>query len=212
LPTAICTISGGIINAITVVDQGAGLLSLPGITVVNQMGDTTGGGAIIGWATAQTGTAGLGVGTGGGSILAMWPASYGTAVTAVPTFTFSPASSTAATAIMNFSVTSITSTTAGVGYTGAYGVWQGGATAGASATNASARYAQIISNPVFPPIVVAATTAVTTLSAGGFGGVNIQAVPTLAFGTQLAAGTVTTVAVMTPVVGGQNDVIKLQSF
>jgi hypothetical protein len=60
--------------------------------------------------------------------------------------------------------------------------------------------------------VVAPTTGVTTLSGNGFGGVNIQVAPTLALGTQLAAGTVGTVAVQTPVVGGATDYVKLQTF
>lgn len=215
LPTATCTISGGAINAVTVTDQGAGLMSLPGITVVNQPGDTTGGGAVIGWLTANTGTAGLGAGTGTGSVLAMWPASYGTAVTAVPTFTFGGTgapSSAAATAIMNFTVTSVTNTTPGVGYTAAYALFQGGVTVASPAANTSLSFTQRISNPIFPPLVVAATTGVTTLSANNFGGVNIQAVPLIALGTQLAAGTVTTVAVQTAVVGGASDVVKLLSF
>jgi len=212
LPTATCTISGGAINAITVVDQGAGLMSLPGIVVIPQPGDTTGGGAVLGWLYTNTGTAGLGAGTGSGSILAMWPAYYGTALTAVPTFTFSPASTTAATAVMNFSITSITNTTAGVGYTNAYAVWQGGVVSATAATNVSPRYGTIMSQPIFPAVSVIAATGVSTLYAGAFQGVNIQAVPTLAFGTQLAAGTVTTVAVQTPVVGGVNDVVKLQTF
>jgi len=214
LPCATCTISGGIINAITVTEQGAGLMSLPGITVVPQPGDTTGGGAIVGWVTAQTGTAGLGAGTGSGTVLAMWPAYYGTAVTAVPTFTFGGTSNPApsATAIMNWTVTSITNTTPGAGYTNAFAVWAGGVTVATPATNTSLSFTQRISNPQFPPVVVAATTAVTTLSGNNFGGVNIQAVPTLAFGTQLAAGTVTTVAVQTPVMGGASDVVKLLSY
>jgi hypothetical protein len=215
LPTAICAISGGAISSITVLDQGAGLLSLPGITVVPQPGDTTGGGAVLGWLFGNTGTAGLGAGVGAGSILVMWPAYYGTPLTAVPTFTFSPASTTAATAIMNFSITSITNTTPGVTYTGAYAVWQGGIVAATPATNVSQRYAQCISNPIFPVLSVAATTGVTTLAGAAgyaFSGVNIQAVPTIALGTQLAAGTVGTVAVQTPVVGGVNDVNKLLSF
>lgn len=215
LPTATCTISGGAINAVTVTDQGAGLMSLPGITVVNQPGDTTGGGAVIGWLTANTGTAGLGAGTGTGSVLAMWPASYGTAVTAVPTFTFGGTGapgSAAATAIMNFTVTSITNTTPGSGYTAAYALFQGGVTVASPAANTSLSFTQRISNPIFPPLVVAATTGVTTLSGNNFGGVNIQAVPLIALGTQLAAGTVTTVAVQTAVVGGASDVVKLLSF
>jgi hypothetical protein len=214
LPTAVCTISGGAINAITVLDQGAGLMSLPGISVLPQIGDTTGGGAVIGWLTANTGTAGLGAGTGSGSVLAMWPASYGTANTAVITFTYGGTSNPAptATAIMNFTVTSITNTTPGVTYTGAYAVWQGGVTVATPAANTSLSFTQRISNPIFPPVVVAATTGVTTLSGNNFGGVNIQAVPTLALGTQLAAGTVGTVAVQTPVVGGASDVVKFLTF
>jgi hypothetical protein len=205
LPTAVCTISGGIINAITVTNQGAGLLGLPGIVVLAQPGDTVGGGAVIGWLTGNAGQ------VGSGTLLAMWPAYYGTPQTAVTTFTFNPASTVAATAIMNFSVTSITNTTPGVGYTTAYAVFQGGMTAGA-AVNTNPIYDKALSGPpIFPTLSVVAGTGVCTL-AGSFGGVNIQAVPTIALGTQLAAGTVTTVAVQTPVVGGQNDVITLMSL
>jgi len=200
LPAATCTISAGAVNAVTVTQQGAGLLGLPGITVINAPGDTTGGGAVLGWTAGNSGN------TGTGTLMAMYPSYYGTALTAVPTFTWSPASSTAATAIMNFSVTSITNTTPGSGYTAAYGVWQGGfVVASAANTNPLLDKAQN-PLPIFPPISVAGTTAVTTLG-GPFGGVNIQAVPTLAFGTQLAAGTVTTVASQTPVVGGNSDTI-----
>jgi hypothetical protein len=214
LPTAVCTISGGVINAITVIDQGAGLMSLPGIVAVPQPGDVTGGGAVLGWLFGNTGTAGLGAGTGSGSCLAMWPAYYGTAVTAVPTFTFAGTSNPApsATAIMNWTVTSITNTTPGVTYTGAYAVWQGGVTVATPAANTSVSFTQRISNPQFPPLVVAATTGVTTLSGNNFGGVNIQAAATIALGTQLAAGTVGTVAVQTPVFGGASDVVKFMSF
>jgi hypothetical protein len=113
---------------------------------------------------------------------------------------------------MNFTITSITNTTAGVGYTGAYALFQGGVTVATPAANTSVSFTQRISNPQFPTTVTAATTGITTLSGNNFGGVNIQAVPTLALGTQLAAGTVTTVAVQTPVVGGASDVVKLQSF
>lgn len=206
LPTATCTISAGAVNAVTVVTQGAGLLGLPGITVVPQPGDTTGGGAILGWIAANNSQ------VGSGTLLAMWPAFYGTPQTSVITFTFAGTSNPAptVTAIMNFTVTSITNTTAGVGYTNAYAVWQGGIVAG-SAANTNAAYDKGISLPIFPPVSVVAATGVTTL-AGPFGGVNIQAVPSLAFGTQLAAGTVTTVAVQTPVVGGANDTCWLQSF
>lgn len=202
LPTATCTISGGAINAVTVINQGAGLLGLPGIVVVNQPGDTTGGGALLGWLVGNSSQ------VGSGTLLALYPSFNGTALSAVPTFTFSPASTTAATAIMDWSVTSITNTTPGVGYTNAYAVWQGGIVAGAAGTSPGNAILDKLANPYpwFPPVSVVAGTGVTTL-ASGYGGCNIQAAATLAFGTQLAAGTVTTVAVQTPVFGGNNDTL-----
>jgi hypothetical protein len=214
LPIAVCTISGGAINAVTVIDQGCGMISLPGINVVPQPGDTTGGGACLGWLFGATGTAGLGAGTGSGSVLAMWPYYTGTALAAAPTFTYGGTSNPAPTAtpIMNWTITSITNTTPGSGYTNAFGVVQGGVLVATPAANTSTSYTQKISNPVYPPLVVAPTTGVTTLSGNGFGGVNFQVAPTLAFGTQLAAGTVTTVAVQTPVMGGASDIVKLQTF
>jgi len=209
LPQATCTISGGAVNAVTVTQQGAGLLGLPGITVVPQMGDTTGAGAILGWLTANTNNVGT------GTVVLMWPTFYGTAQSAVITFTFAGSANPApsATAIMNFTVTSITNTTPGVGYTNAYAVWQGGMVVATPALNAPGNpyYDKGLSLPVFPPVNVVAGTGVTTL-AGPFGGINLQAIPTLAFGTQLAAGTVTTVAVQTPVVGGVADLCMLLSL
>lgn len=202
LPTATCTISGGAINAITVVNQGAGLLGLPGIVVLPQPGDTVGGGAIIGWLTANAGQ------VGSGTLLAMWPAFYGTGLTAVPTFTFSPASTTAVTAIMNFTITSVTNTTPGVTYVTAGATFNGGIVAGAAA-NTNPIYDKALSIPIFPPINVAATTGVVTL-AGPFGGVNIQAVPTISVFS--SASTVATASVQTPVVGGASDTFFLNSF
>jgi hypothetical protein len=206
LPTAVCTISGGAINSVTVTNQGAGLLGLPGITVVNFPGDTTGGGAVLGWTSGNSSQ------VGSGALLAMWPAYGGTAVTAPPTFTYGGTSNPAptATAIMNFTITSITNTTPGVGYTAAYAVIQGGVVAG-TAANTNPMLDKAMSIPIYPPLNVAATTGVTTL-AGPFGGVNFQVAPTIALGTQLAAGTVTTVAVQTPVVGGASDTILLMSI
>src|SRR5271154_4414236 len=200
LPMASCTISGGAINAVTVLDQGAGLISLPGITVVPQPGDTTGGGAVLGWLFGATGTAGLGAGTGTGSVLAMWPYYGGTAVTSAPTFTFAGTSNPgpSVTAVMNFTVTSITNTTPGVGYTGGFATMYGGVVVATPAANTSTTYTQKVSNPVFPPMVTAPTTGITTLSGNGFGGVNIQVAPSIGLSTQLAAGTVGTVAVQTP--------------
>jgi hypothetical protein len=211
LPTATAALTTGAVSSITVLDQGAGLLGLPGVTIVPQPGDTTGGGAVVGWSSSNNSEA------GSGGLLALWPAAYGAAETAVVTLTFSVSSGAgagaAATVIMNFTVTGVTDTTAGVGYTGAYAVWQGGITVATPASPSAIRYTQVISNPIFPQLAVAATTGICTLPAANmFQGVNIQAVPTIALGTQLAAGTVTTVGVQTPTVGGISDVVKLATF
>ncbi len=207
LPSAVCTISGGAVNAVTVVQQGMGLLGLPGVIVVPQPGDTTGGGAIIGWAAAQNSN------TGTGTVLGMWPAYYGTPQTSAVTFTFGGSSNPAptATAIMNFSLTSITNTTPGSGYTNAYAVWIGGMLTAAAANTNPFMDKLLWGLPNYPPLSVTASTAVTTL-ATGYGGSGFQVAPTLGFGTQLAAGTVTTVAVQTPVVGGNNDTVQLYSI
>jgi hypothetical protein len=205
LPTAVCTISGGAVNAVTVVNQGCGLLGLPGIIVIPQPGDTTGGGAVLGWTSGNSNQ------VGSGTVLAMWPAYYGTPQTSVITFSYGGTSNPGptATAIMNFSVTSITNSTPGAGYTNAYAVWIGGTLgSGTIAANTNPVLDKQLLQPNYPPLTVTAGTGVTTL-AGSYGGSGFHLVPTLGFGTQLAAGTVTTVAVQTVVVGGNNDTVQL---
>ncbi len=102
--TATCTISAGAINSVTVTNQGAGYVAAPTIVVVNQAADTTGSGGLL---TINPTLA------GSGQLTWMGPSYNGTPLTAVPTFTFSPASTIAATAVMNFTVTGYTVTTAG---------------------------------------------------------------------------------------------------
>jgi len=209
LPQAVCTISGGAINSITVTQQGAGLLGLPGITVVPQQGDTTGGGAVIGWLTGNAGQ------VGSGTVTLMWPAFYGTAQTSAPTFSYAGTANPAptATAIMNFSITSITNTTPGVNYgNNLAAVFAGGIVAGTPALNSPGNplYDKGLSIPVFPPVNVANTTGATTL-AGPFGGVNIQAAPTITIVLNNTS-VQSTVSVQTPVLGGQNDVCNLISI
>ena len=97
--TATCTISGAAINAVTVVNQGAGYTTAPNIRLINDPRDTVGSGGVL------TVNATL---VGSGALTALYPSNYGTSLTAVPTFTFSPASTTAATAVMNFVVTGFT--------------------------------------------------------------------------------------------------------
>jgi hypothetical protein len=203
LPTAVCTISAGAINSVTVINQGAGLQGLPNITVVPQLGDTTGAGAVLGWTSGNSAMVGT------GTILALYPAAHGTAaVTAVPTLTFSPASTTAATAIMNFTITSFTAGTAGVAYVAAGAAFNGGIVAG-TAANTNPILDKALSIPIFPPVNVAATTGLPSLS-GPFGGVNIQAVPTI---TSFSSGAAPSTAAATTVnVGGASDTLFLYSI
>lgn len=199
LPTAVCTISSGAINSVTVINQGAGLVSAPTIQVIPQPGDTTGGGGVL---TVNATLANSGV------LVWMGPSSYGTAVTAVPTFTFSPASTIAATAIMNFTITSFTTGTAGAGYTNAGTLFGGGIVSGTAAST-NPNYDKSINLPIYPPVNTASTTGVPTL-AGPFGGVNIQSVPVVQTSDAGAAPTV--VAVITANVGGANDTVVIQSI
>ncbi len=103
MPTAVAVLTGGSISSVTVLSVGAGMLSPPSITVINRPGDTIGSGAVM--IPPQSLTT--------GSLAHMWPVNYGTPVTVAPTFTFTPASSIAATAIMNFTVTGLTISTSG---------------------------------------------------------------------------------------------------
>lgn len=203
LPTATCTISGGAINAVNVVSSGAGLLGLPGIIVVPQPGDTTGAGAVLGW------TSGNGTEQNAGKCVALWPLFPGTAQTSVPSFTFGGTSNPGptATAIMNFTITSFATGTAGVGYgTTPGGVLFGGVTAGSDLTG-NPSWNKNISLPIFPPINVATSTGTVTL-AGNFGGVNIQAIPSYC---AIPNGTAapSTANATTPAVGGASDTFFL---
>lgn len=102
--TAFCSLSGGstvTAASITVVNQGAGYTSAPNITFVNDPRDTTGAGAF--YVTTLTAT---------GQLTGLYPINHGTALTGVPALTFG-IGSCAATAIMNFTVTSYATGTVG---------------------------------------------------------------------------------------------------
>jgi len=202
LPCAVCTISGGAINSVTVTAQGAGLLGLPGVVVIPQPGDITGGGAVLGWLTANAGQ------VGSGAVTMMWPAYYGTPLTAVPTFTYGGTSNPAptATAIMNFSVTGFTGGGSGSSYTGA--VFNGGIVSGTPAYT-NPYYDKSLSIPIFPSVVCSGAGTITLTAAGTqFQGVNIQAVPTV---TPIGVGS-SGAAATTVTVGGVNDMLRLMSF
>jgi hypothetical protein len=203
LPSAVTTISGGAVNGVTVINQGAGLLGLPGIVFVNAPGDTTGSGAVAGWSSGNSADPNT------GKLTAMWPADYGSAVTAVPTFTFAGASapgSAAATALMNFVVTGFGGS-GGVGYgTTPGGIINSGGVAGA-ATSIPILGRQLVA-PLSPNFSVTTGTGVPVLYPDSFQGSGYQAVPIY---TAIPNGTAapSTANTNTVTVGGVSDVVTL---
>lgn len=206
LPTGVCTISAGVVNAVTVTNQGAGLVAAPTISIINQPGDTTGANAVL------TPNATL---VGSGTLLWMSPTYNGTALTAVPTFTFSPASTIAATAIMNFTITGITAGTGGAGYGNAqpFAVLVAGAQVAGTPANTNPNWDKnlLISRSAK---IQGTSTAGGALTATGLviedAGYGYEAVPNL-FPLAGGSGLATTQGQITASVGAQNDVCVIQS-
>jgi hypothetical protein len=215
--TATCTVTAGTVGAVTVVNQGAGYTAAATITALNDYRDSTGSGAVL--------TAGALVGSG--VLTAMYPSGatntafnagvggHGTPLTAVPTFTWSPASTISATAVMNFVVTGIAITSFGSTVaTGSMFVGMAGAIVGGTrATNTAGPVADTaLTQPrpawIQPGIGTGSITVTGTVVVDpGFG---FQAVPTLGFIT--AGGLITTSVAATATVGGQTDYSWVQPF
>lgn len=203
--TLTCTISAGAINAVTVTNQGAGYVSAPSIVVINQAGDTTGNGGVL---TVNATLA------GSGQLTWMGPSYNGTPLTAVPTFTFSPASTIAATAIMNFTLTGYTVTTAGAGLGTSLPFLATAVSTLATAT-ASAWTNSFTDNGLTiqrPAIVYGTSTSGGASQTGGVimdAGYGFPGVPTL-FVTP--TNLPTTWPVLAATVGGTTDVSTVYSF
>jgi len=201
--TATATISAGAINAVTVVNQGAGYSTAPRITLVNDARDTVGGGGVL---TVNATLAGSGI------LTAMYPTNPGNAVTAVPTFTFSPASTIAATAAMNFVCTGLTITGGGVAVpNGSFLLVNSGALTGSRAANTAGPIADFLLTQermgiIQPTIAGNVITATGVIIDNGFG---FQAVPTvgLVSSTGVAPTTGTNI---TATVGGITDTSYVQ--
>ena len=201
--TATCTISGGVINAVTVTNQGAGYTAAPTITVVNANGDTTGTGAVLTVNSTLVGS---------GTVTAITIANNGAGMTAVPTISFSPASTTAATAVMCVTMTSI-SGASGTGYTNS-------AVAPLLATSNVTAGSSVLTNPaiatgIFTPRMAygyatnTSTTAFTgTLIDGGLHQVASANVGLLSLGVALGSGNFT----LTTAFGGVSDTVYLQTI
>lgn len=107
--TGFATITSGAVSSITVTNQGGGYTSAPTIFLVNDPRDTAGGSAA---ATCSL--------TGANTLAAILVTDFGSPVSAVPAITISGGggSSAAATAVLEYVVTSYTVTSAGSGYAG----------------------------------------------------------------------------------------------
>ena len=198
--TGYATLSGATVASVTIVNQGAGYTAAPTITFVNDPRDTTGSGA-----TATTAL------TGSGTITAVICTNHGTAVTAVPTLAFSGGGGTsaAATAVMCFTATGITATTAGAGYGNAQPflvTTAGGTVTTAAGATVNPSYGVNLLTPR-PASLRGTSTAGGAITATGLvvndGGL-FSAVPdgiTIAGGSGLA----TTQALATITVGGVTD-------
>lgn len=214
LPTAVAAITGGAISAVTVTNVGAGLVAQPTWTVLQAPGDTTGSGGSIASTAALSGS---------GTVTALYTTgNYGTAgLTAVPTLAFSPPSTITATAIMNFTVTSISVAAAGAAYGNAQpvGIVTAGAQVGGTAALLTGNQ-YFDKGLVFPrnlsatatstaggAVGTAANVLAATIHDPGFGFQKIPDLFVLPGGTAVA---VTTQAQLTALVGGQNDVLVLQ--
>jgi hypothetical protein len=192
--TATCTLSGGAINAVTFTNQGAGYTAAPTITVTRHPFDTTGSGGVV----AANPTL-----VGSGSITALTFPDHGTGgLTAVPTFTFAPASTTAATAIMCFTVTTFNQQTALTGMTLAN---MGFALGQAPTTAATLTNPRISTGLFVPRLAMTGMSATTTgtLTPIVDGGLHMT-IPIGAVYAGVLAPTATTAAVA-PTVGGITD-------
>lgn len=195
--TATATISAGAVTAITITNQGAGYTAAPTITLVTNPLDTTG----IGAAVVTSSTFAL---AGSGTVTAITIPINGAGMTSVPAISFSPASTTAATAIMCFTITTgVAQTSASNLGTGNIGFALGGVTAGTPTLTNPA-----ISTGLFVPRV--AMTAFNTTASGGItfldGGLH-QTVPAGIAYASLSNGTISAAATaVAQTVGGVTDV------
>jgi len=197
--TMTCTISGGAINAVTVTNQGAGYLTAPTVTVVNSQGDTTGTGGVL------TVNATL---VGSGTITAITMANNGAGMTSVPAITFSPASTTAATAVMCLTALTLTGAS-GVGNT--VGTFPLVATSTVTAGSATLTNPAISTGVFVPRMATAvATTAATTYSTAIQDG-GLHQVASVAQGLGLMGGAAFGTTAYTPAAtfGGASDLSYL---
>lgn len=216
--SGLCTISGGSVNAIFLSSQGAGYTSPPTATFVTDPNDT--GTAIVpaGATVANIPNSMTLALTGAGTIAAVVMINPGLPQTAVPTLAFAGGGGTAAaaTAIMNFSITGYTVSAGGTGFTAGSTLISTGGTLGVTPIHSQSsvelgiivpRQAQIVPALAAGAIVASGTTPPLSVVDWGIG---FQTAPGLA--AISANGLPTAAATVTATVGGNPDVIYIQSF
>lgn len=209
--TAVCTVSAGAINAVTVTNQGAGYTTAPTITVVRDPRDTTAG-AVTAVLTVNATLAGA------GTVTAILNVTQGSAVTAVPTLTITGGggASAAATAVMCFTTTGLTVGAGGVAYGNAqpFLVITGG---GVVTATPGAVVNPQISTAMFTPRqanYTGTSTAGGAITATGLVTNDSGLFQSVPAGFVIAGGTglATTVGQVTMTVGGVSDVSLVQPF
>lgn len=114
IPTAKAVLTSQSISSVTVLSSGAGMVGLPSIVVIPAPGDTTGGGASL--AVSGSITTSL--------VAAIYPTKYGTPLTVAPALSFTVSTSTlTAQAVMNFTVTGVSVTTAAASLGSSVAFW-----------------------------------------------------------------------------------------
>lgn len=214
------TLSGGVVNAIVIDNQGAGYVSAPTCYFVTDPNDT--GTAIVVAGTAQQGSSTTGtqtlVTTGSGTLAAILCTNPGLPQTSVPTLTISGGggASGAATVLMAFSATGYTVSDGGSFHAGTFITSSGGispTSVAATHTNPAIEKGIITPRPVklvpalsTGAIVASGSTAPLSVEDWGFG---FQLIPAAVpiDGTGLGTTVVTTLAFT---VGGQTDTIWVQ--
>lgn len=190
--TATCTLTAGAIGSVTVTNQGAGYTVAPTVTVVRHPLDITGSGAVL------TVNATL---VGSGTITGISFPINGAGYSTVPAITFSPASTTAATAIMCWTATTVTWTGATNAANGAVGIIGSSVTAGASVLlNPDYQTNLFTPRMGFTALSTSATPTTTTIIDGGLH----QIVPNAVLATN-SNGTISAATTTTIVQGGIAD-------
>ena len=197
--SATCALTSGAVSSVTVKNQGAGYSVAPQITFINDARDTTGSGAV---ASASL--------TGSGTLTGLVVNDFGSVQTSVPTLTFASGGS-AATVIMDWTVTAATLTNAGSGYVHSSSVRitsTGGLVAGSSAlTNPYSTTGMFVPRPTDIYITTDGSGILQTGQIVQDGG-RFQATPVLKIiDEMIVGGPATTAAQLTPVMGGTDDIL-----